>query len=113
MRPLSLSVAPSISPAAADALPHAGVWTDSVLSYLWVMYRRSWPSFRGLDSDGWRFRASADASQLLIPAWAQVLPHMERWGDVKLLSITGFSPGIGCVPLLLDLCSRRSSRLAF
>ncbi|GAA5931993.1 hypothetical protein JCM3775_004207 [Rhodotorula graminis] len=72
-----------------------GLWTDSVLSYLWVMYRRSWPTFRGLDSDGWRFRASADASQLLIPAWAQILPHLERWGDVKMLSITGFSPGIG------------------
>ncbi|BGP37184.1 hypothetical protein JCM10450v2_001092 [Rhodotorula kratochvilovae] len=68
-----------------------GPFTDAVLSYLEVMYRKPWSELRGLGSNGWRFRASADAPEILESSREEE----EHWGDVKMLSITGFSPGVG------------------
>ncbi|GAA5864619.1 hypothetical protein JCM3774_006017 [Rhodotorula dairenensis] len=71
-----------------------GPFTDAVLSYLLVQYRKPWGELRELGGNGWRFRASRDAPELLRASrYGGDLP--ERWGDTKVLSITGFSPGVG------------------
>ncbi|GAA5850867.1 hypothetical protein JCM8547_009114 [Rhodosporidiobolus lusitaniae] len=70
-----------------------GVFTDSVLSYLLSLYRKPWSSLRSLSLDGWRFRTSIEAPDLLLAPDGGQLD--DRWGDVKVLSITGFSPGVG------------------
>ncbi|GAA6060301.1 hypothetical protein JCM10212_002942 [Sporobolomyces blumeae] len=63
-----------------------GLFTDSVLAYLQVKYRKAWPDLRGLDFDGWRFHhGEHDRGKL----------SSEGFGDLKVLQITGFSPGIG------------------
>ncbi|GAA5910921.1 hypothetical protein JCM6882_001932 [Rhodosporidiobolus microsporus] len=75
-----------------------GPFTDSLLSYLLSHYRKPWGTLRGLTTDGWRFRASRDAPELLERRKAKGVELgevEERWGDVKVLSITGFSPGVG------------------
>ncbi|GAA6030087.1 hypothetical protein JCM8097_009249 [Rhodosporidiobolus ruineniae] len=73
-----------------------GVFTDSVLSYLLAQYRKPWGTLRGLGLDGWRFRASIDAPEVLQRRRTRNgKEEEERWGDVKVLSITGFSPGVG------------------
>ncbi|GAA5996878.1 glycosyltransferase family 32 protein [Rhodotorula paludigena] len=72
-----------------------GPFTDAVLSYLAVQYRKPWGTLRGLDSDGYRFRASVDAPALVSSGSRRDRRPKERWGDVKVLSITGFSPGVG------------------
>ncbi|GJN87862.1 hypothetical protein Rhopal_000817-T1 [Rhodotorula paludigena] len=72
-----------------------GPFTDAVLSYLAVQYRKPWGTLRGLDSDGYRFRASVDAPALVSSGSGRDRRSKERWGDVKVLSITGFSPGVG------------------
>jgi hypothetical protein len=91
-----LSLSLSSSAVAEPCLAGPGPFTDAVLSYLLSQYRKSWGSLRGLSSDGWRFRASEDAPELLSGGKAGE-EKKERWGDVKVLSITGFSPGVGCV----------------
>lgn len=55
-----------------------GCFTDSVFRFLKVKYSKTWHEFRGLGEDGWRY-----------------FDDKRRWGDVKILSITGFSPGAG------------------
>ncbi|GAA5974086.1 hypothetical protein JCM11641_003426 [Rhodosporidiobolus odoratus] len=75
-----------------------GPFTDAVLSYLFSSYRKPWGSLRGLSPDGWRFRASRDVPELLTlhsNTSEEASGEPERWGDVKVLSITGFSPGVG------------------
>lgn len=104
---------------------YTGPFTDAVLSYLRVQYRKPWGELRELGGNGWRFRASRDAPELLRASrYGGNLP--EQWGDIKVLSITGFSPGVGCVlsPFLFanedlgdertksDLTDVRSRRLA-
>ncbi|GAA5979199.1 hypothetical protein JCM10908_002836 [Rhodotorula pacifica] len=71
-----------------------GPFTDAVLSYLRVQYQKPWGDLRGLNGNGYRFRASRDAPELLRASrYGGARP--ERWGDTKVLSITGFSPGVG------------------
>ncbi|GAA6000829.1 hypothetical protein JCM10207_004679 [Rhodosporidiobolus poonsookiae] len=73
-----------------------GPFTDSVLSYLLTQYRKPWRSLRSLDPDGWRFRASRDAPELLHRRGRRGEEREgKRWGDIKVLSITGLSPGVG------------------
>lgn len=108
------SARPPLTHTRADDSPPLvgpGPFTDAVLSYLLSQYRKPWGALRGLSSDGWRFRASEDAPELLQKG-RKGKKHEERWGDVKVLCITGFSPGVGCVfpldpihpPLLTALC---------
>lgn len=52
-----------------------GVWTDAALEYALVKWGAEWAWFRSLGEDGWRGGA-------------------RREGDVKIVSITGFSPGV-------------------
>lgn len=54
-----------------------GPFTDAVLAYLSVKWGKTWVDLRSLDQDGWRSREHGE------------------WGDTKVLSITGFSPGVG------------------
>jgi hypothetical protein len=54
-----------------------GPFTDAVLAYLSVKWGKTWVDLRSLDQDGWRWREHGE------------------WGDTKVLSITGFSPGVG------------------
>ncbi|GAA5893422.1 hypothetical protein JCM5296_004871 [Sporobolomyces johnsonii] len=58
-----------------------GQFTDAVLAYLLVKFRTPWASLRGLEDDGWRFHGDENEAG--------------GWGDIKVLQITGFSPGIG------------------
>lgn len=51
-----------------------GPFTDSVFRYLKMKHAVEWSEFRSLGRDGWRGE--------------------EGRGDVKVLSITGFSPGV-------------------
>lgn len=54
-----------------------GVWTDAVLQYLLSKHGLRWYDLRALGEDGMR-------------------PNVgDEFGDVKVLSVTGFSPGIG------------------
>ncbi|GAA5963727.1 hypothetical protein JCM3765_006828 [Sporobolomyces pararoseus] len=63
-----------------------GLFTDSVLAYLQVKYRKNWTNFQNLGLEGWRFHhGKHDKGKM----------SSEGWGDVKVLQITGFSPGIG------------------
>lgn len=55
-----------------------GPFTDSVFRYLKMKYDKPWKDFRALGEDGWRY-----------------FDKERRWGDIKILSITGFSPGAG------------------
>jgi len=52
-----------------------GVWTDAILEYAEARWGAKWAKFRGLGEDGWRGGRARD-------------------GDLKALSITGFSPGV-------------------
>lgn len=54
-----------------------GPFTDAVLAYLAVKWGKTWVDLRSLNQDGWRSREHGE------------------WGDTKVLSITGFSPGVG------------------
>jgi len=63
-----------------------GLFTDSVLAYLQVKYRKNWTHFQNLGFEGWRFHHGKHDKGKMSP---------EGYGDVKVLQITGFSPGIG------------------
>ncbi|GAA6010916.1 hypothetical protein JCM11491_004599 [Sporobolomyces phaffii] len=63
-----------------------GLFTDAVLAYLHAKYRKNWTSFQRLGFEGWRFHhGKHDKGKM----------SSEGYGDVKVLQITGFSPGIG------------------
>ena len=59
-----------------------GPFTDSVLRYVRIGWGKTWADLRELGQDGWRPREAKRGS---------------AWGDIKILSITGFSPGVGSV----------------
>ncbi|GAA5871113.1 hypothetical protein JCM16303_001693 [Sporobolomyces ruberrimus] len=83
----------ALAPVVKDAKPASvmertgpGLFTDSVLAYLHVKYRKNWTSFQNLGFEGWRFHhGKHDKGKM----------SAEGYGDVKVLQITGFSPGIG------------------
>ncbi|KAM0749756.1 hypothetical protein T439DRAFT_326636 [Meredithblackwellia eburnea MCA 4105] len=56
-----------------------GPFTDAVLRYVQSQWGKTWADLRGLGQDGWRYRGEKGGV----------------WGDLKVLSITGFSPGVG------------------
>ncbi|KAI5476664.1 Haloacid dehalogenase-like hydrolase domain containing protein [Pseudohyphozyma bogoriensis] len=57
-----------------------GPFTDSVLRYALIQWGVTWADWRGLGEEGWRFMGEKGE---------------KVWGDLKVLSITGFSPGVG------------------
>ncbi|KAK4701258.1 hypothetical protein P7C70_g4976, partial [Phenoliferia sp. Uapishka_3] len=57
-----------------------GPFTDAVLRYVMIGWNKTWADLRGLGQDGWRWHGEGREG---------------GWGDIKILSITGFSPGVG------------------
>lgn len=49
------------------------------MRFLKVKYNKTWNELRSLKEEGWRYRSEEN----------------KRWGDIKILQITGFSPGAG------------------
>lgn len=66
-----------------------GPFTDAVFRYLRIKWGLRWADLRNLHDDGWR---RYDVENGL-------------WGDTKVLSITGFSPGIGLVFIISSCCA--------
>ncbi|GAA5826110.1 hypothetical protein JCM11251_007168 [Rhodosporidiobolus azoricus] len=95
-RIVEMALLPEEEPKSVMERTGPGPFTDSLLSYVLAQYRKPWGSLRGLPSDGWRFRASVDAPEALKKQRrVRGGKEEERWGDLKVLSITGFSPGVG------------------
>ncbi|KAL8280405.1 hypothetical protein RQP46_007053 [Phenoliferia psychrophenolica] len=55
-----------------------GPFTDAVLRYVRIGWGKTWADLKDLGQDGWRAHGRENP-----------------WGDIKILSITGFSPGVG------------------
>jgi hypothetical protein len=60
-----------------------GPFTDAVFQYLLSKYGKSWTDFRRLPLDGWRYYDQAHIGAV-----------NGGWGDIRLLQMTGFSPGV-------------------
>lgn len=71
-----------------------GPFSDSVFRYLKSKFDMEWPIFQSLGEDGWRDYTSAETSSRESELGEESLKD-GTWGDVKMLSITGFSPDAG------------------